>query len=238
MDITVKSGSEFAKYFMAPTWDMLSRYRSGGGDVEYALEYLKKLESNKDTIINMFTTLINRFAMRDIILGCYCPSGKFCHRHLMSRFLLANLPNVEPGGELTSTSFEMIEGFNPVILSFVDFNDVVEEACQQLIGSEYTLSNKETLTDCERRAESLIEAKAAISRHCGPILDKSGVFAGRDDPDIRIITVKTVDDIYNNFFRLWPVPAPEKPDSRFTEWMDDIYQQCLPEKREGISERS
>lgn len=231
MDITVKSGSDFTKYYLAPTWDMLSRYREGeGGEVEYTLEYLKRLESNKETIVKFMSTMIHRYAVRDIILGCYCRSGKFCHRHLLSRFLLENVPNVEPGGELNNTSFEMVEGFNPVILSFTNFNDEAEKACQQLIGCEYTLSKSTAATLSGRRSEALIEAMTAISERSGPILDKEGVVAGMDDPNVKIITVKTVDDIYQNFFKRWPVPAPEKPESRFTEWMDELYQQCLPNK--------
>lgn len=232
MDITVKSGSEFTKYFLAPTWDMLSRYRSGGGEVEYTLEYLERLERNKKTIVEFYTGLINRYAIRDVILGCYCHSGKFCHRHLLSRFLLANVPNLEPGGELTNQSFEMIEGYNPVVLSFANFNDEAEKACQQLVGCEYTLSNNVALSLSERRSAALTEAKKAIANRCGPILDKEGLVAGMDDPDVKIIQVNTVDDIYDNFYKRWPVPAPEKPESRFTEWMDDLYQQCLP--KEGM----
>lgn len=228
MDTTVKSGGDFVKQYLAPTWGMLERYRSGGTDEEYTVEYLKRLTDNKEIIVKMFSGFIHKFAIRDIILGCYCRSGKFCHRHLLQRFLLENVPFVEPGGELQSSSFEMIEGYNPVILSFINFNDQAAEACQQLIGNEYTLSKSTAATLSERRSKALVEALTAIGKRCGPILDKEGVVAGMDDPNIKIITVKTVDDIYDNFFKRWPVPAPEKPESRFTEWMDDLYRSYLP----------
>lgn len=228
MDTTVKSGGDFAKQFLAPSWDMLQHYRSGGTEEEYTVAFLKKLTDNKDVIVRMFSGFINRFAILDLILGCYCRDGKFCHRHLLYRFLLEHVPNIEPGGELLSTSFETIEGYNPVILSFVNFNDAAKEACKQLIGNEYTLSKSTAATLSERRSEALIEAMTAIGKRCGPILDKEGVVAGIDDPNVKIITVNTVDDIYDNFFKRWPVPAPEKPESRFTEWMDDLYRSCLP----------
>lgn len=238
MDTTVKSGGDFAKQFLAPSWDMLQHYRSGGTEEEYTVAFLKKLTDNKDVIVRMFSGFINRFAILDLILGCYCRDGKFCHRHLLYRFLLEHVPNVEPGGELLSTSFEMVEGYNPVILSFINFNDEAEKACQQLIGNEYTLRVDTSLSDSEKIVAGLLEAKEAIGRRCGPILDKEGLFANHDDPDIQIITVKTVDDIYTNFFKRWPLPAPEKQERRFTEWMDELYHSCLPKEGKGLSERS
>lgn len=228
MDTTVKSGGEFVKQYLAPTWGMLERYRSGGTDEEYTVEYLKRLTDNKEIIVRMFSGFIHKFAIREIIIGCYCRSGKFCHRHLLQRFLLENVPFVEPGGELQSSSFEMVEGYNPVILSFINFNDEAEKACQQLIGNEYTLRVDTSLNHSERVAASLIEAKKAINGRSGPILDKDGLLVEHSDPDVQIIAVKTVDDIYMNFFKRWPVPAPDKPESRFTEWMDDLYRSCLP----------
>lgn len=228
MDTTVKSGGDFAKQFLAPSWDMLSRYRSGGGEIEYTLAFLKKLDDNKETIVNMFTGFIDKFAIRDIILGCYCAGGKFCHRHLLSRFLLENIPFLEPGGELNNGSFEMVEGFNPVILTFDEFAENLEEACKQLLGNEYTIVPNTALPDGERATDALTQAMKAVARGDGPILDKTGVVRGVNDPSVEIITVTTEEEVRKHFFKRWPMPAPDKPERRFTEWMDELYRQCLP----------
>jgi len=228
LDTTVKSGGDFAKRFLAPSWDMLSKYRSGGGEIEYTLAYLKKLHDNKETIVNMFTGFINKYGLRELILGCYCRSDKFCHRHLLSRFLLENIPNIEKGGELTSQSFEMVEGFNPVILSYGEFAEIPDDEIAQLIGCEYTLVPDETLSDEERVKKAISDAYKAIARCDGPILDKTGLLLKCDTLDIPVVEVTMPEEVRSQFFKLWPLPSPEKPDQRFTEWMGTLYQECLP----------
>lgn len=82
MDTTVKSGYSI----FAPTWDMVLGHKAGTlSDEEYSKLYR-----------NILTTSWQRdrqkwmdFLQDDDIyaLACYCQAGKFCHRHLLVKFL-------------------------------------------------------------------------------------------------------------------------------------------------------
>lgn len=85
LDITVKSGLKY----LAPDWDFLMDYKKSdkGPDAEaaYTKRYLQKLSRlfDEDT-----DKLIEILRQGEVVLMCYCPPGKFCHRHLLVSYLI------------------------------------------------------------------------------------------------------------------------------------------------------
>jgi len=75
-DITVKSGD---KQF-APTWDFLMKYKSDLDEESYTKSFLKLMRSNYTNNKEYWVELLNQ---EELAIGCYCASGKFCHRHLI-----------------------------------------------------------------------------------------------------------------------------------------------------------
>ena len=79
--ITVKSGRKE----LAPDWDFLMADKYSSKDAvaerEYTIKYLYKLERLLDTDAEVLVSLLRH---DDLVLMCYCPAGKFCHRHLLA----------------------------------------------------------------------------------------------------------------------------------------------------------
>jgi len=67
-----------------PTWDLVNRYKSGLVTKEdYLDEYLKILESRKESVLSSIEELKNK----NVVLLCHEPPGKFCHRQVVSLIL-------------------------------------------------------------------------------------------------------------------------------------------------------
>ncbi|AWN08883.1 hypothetical protein MLDJOKPK_00035 [Salmonella phage SPAsTU] len=85
LDITVKTGLKY----LAPDWDFLMDYKQSdkGPEAEaaYTVRYLQKLNRlfDEDT-----DKLIDILRQEEVVLMCYCPPGKFCHRHLLVSYLI------------------------------------------------------------------------------------------------------------------------------------------------------
>lgn len=81
MDTTIKSGDPM----LAPTWTLLSAYRYFGlSDEDYTKAYNLLLEDRLKESPEYFNELFN---IAVLAVGCYCRPGKFCHRHLLVKFL-------------------------------------------------------------------------------------------------------------------------------------------------------
>lgn len=82
MDTTVKSGYSL----FAPTWDMVLGHKAGTlSDEEYSALYRNLLLGSWKKDRQKWLDFLNdddQYA-----LACYCPAGKFCHRHLLVKFL-------------------------------------------------------------------------------------------------------------------------------------------------------
>ena len=72
---------------VAPDWlTILKPYKSGLiDDDEYTRRYLRKLNDNKEQIIEEFRRVLSRNA--DVVLLCWCKKGDFCHRRLLAGWL-------------------------------------------------------------------------------------------------------------------------------------------------------
>ena len=82
MDTTVKSGYSL----FAPTWDMVLGHKAGTlSDEEYSALYRNILLESWKKDRQKWLDFLNdddQYA-----LACYCRAGKFCHRHLLVKFL-------------------------------------------------------------------------------------------------------------------------------------------------------
>lgn len=81
MDTSIKSGD----WMLAPTWTLLAAYKyNGATEAEYTEGYNQLLEERLIEFPEYFDELFN---VEVIAVGCYCRPGKFCHRHLLVKFL-------------------------------------------------------------------------------------------------------------------------------------------------------
>lgn len=85
LDITVKSGLKY----LAPDWDFLMDYKKSdkGPEAEaaYTKRYMQKLNRLFDEDTDKLIEILRR---GEVVLMCYCPPGKFCHRHLLVSYLI------------------------------------------------------------------------------------------------------------------------------------------------------
>lgn len=91
LNTSIKSGD----WMLAPTWELLSAYKYHGlSDEEYTIEYNKLLESRLLEYPEYFQDLFN---IEILAVGCYCTPGKFCHRHLLVKFILKHTESINRG---------------------------------------------------------------------------------------------------------------------------------------------
>ena len=105
VDITVRSGDRV----FAPSWEMVRSVKNvepkqmAAAEIAYREDYRKLMLASYRENQAEWLALLNK---PKIALACYCPVGKFCHRHLLVDFLKAvarkhNIPIVLHG-ELTN----------------------------------------------------------------------------------------------------------------------------------------
>lgn len=76
LDTTAKSGV----LAFAPDFGDVMRYKRGEmSEEEYTRIYLERMEKSKERFPVKWQCLVKR---PRIAFACYCPKGKFCHRHL------------------------------------------------------------------------------------------------------------------------------------------------------------
>ena len=184
LDVTRKSGGPFAQHYLAPSWDLLHSYKCKELTTEeYAIAYLDQLTSHGATLVSALKEILAKFTPTDVILGCYCGSGEFCHRHLLKRWLLDQL-QLEAGWELQSAN--LYQGDEPVssIISVAAPKEVREDLLKYLcveLGSHIILDvgedqSKADIVD-DMRIENdlstaiLKKAQGVLVRRQGPLID-------------------------------------------------------------------
>jgi hypothetical protein len=84
IDTTVKSG---IKAF-APTWDIVMDVKAGKiTELEYTKAYRQLMGLSYKHNQNDWIELLSSEA--PVVICCYCPEGKFCHRHVLLGYLVA-----------------------------------------------------------------------------------------------------------------------------------------------------
>lgn len=82
VDTTVRSGYSI----FAPTWDMVMGHRNGTlTDEEYTRWYYDKMRESWNTRRQDWIKFMQQ--EHPVAIACYCPAGKFCHRHLLRKLL-------------------------------------------------------------------------------------------------------------------------------------------------------
>jgi uncharacterized protein YeaO (DUF488 family) len=83
IDTTVKSG---VKLF-APTWQIVMDHKNGLiDDQQYISMYLKILNKNYNENKQVFDYYFKN--TKAVVLMCYCPANAFCHRTILSSWLV------------------------------------------------------------------------------------------------------------------------------------------------------
>lgn len=84
VDITVKSGIQT----FAPEPAVLWAYKRGEvSDDQYTDLYIKRMREQFRARPEAFEEFLNKEGK--VAVACYCPAGKFCHRHLFIDFIKA-----------------------------------------------------------------------------------------------------------------------------------------------------
>lgn len=83
IDSTVKSGNPA----LAPTWDLLTRYRRDpvGMETTYRTEFAQLMAKSQEENPELWDGLLQ---MESLAFACYCAKGKFCHRHILADMLV------------------------------------------------------------------------------------------------------------------------------------------------------
>lgn len=185
LDVTRKSGGPFAQQYLAPSWELLQAYkRRQLTSEDYAVEYMAMLESVRVELLAKLTEILGKLQPTDLILGCYCGHGEFCHRHLLQRWLVANLSEVIAGWELQAGN--LYQGDEPVstIISVATTKEdrkallqfmSVELGNHILLGVEDDRRVGDPVADMQLENELstviLNKAKTQLIRRQGPLID-------------------------------------------------------------------
>lgn len=99
IDTTVRSGEQA----FAPTWEMVKASKAGVLSPEdYTTQYRALMLASVRTHAKLWR---DTASLEDVVLLCYCPAGKFCHRHLLAgyfeEYCLATHRPITLMGELT-----------------------------------------------------------------------------------------------------------------------------------------
>ncbi len=102
VDTTVKSGDPR----MAPTWAMVMSVKSGTlSEEEYTRAYNEMLDYMWFADPAFWDDLLRQ---PRIALGCYCPAHTFCHRYLLTDFLVRHT-HATYHGELTPQNVSRLD---------------------------------------------------------------------------------------------------------------------------------
>lgn len=81
----IRNGRAFEYRKLFPGWDLLNAYKAGLSEAEYVIRYKAMLSTlDKDTVLREITALAPG---KNIVLCCWEPKGKFCHRQIVAEWL-------------------------------------------------------------------------------------------------------------------------------------------------------
>ena len=104
LDSTAKTGHSF----LAPDFAVVMQYKRGEvSEKEYTKIYLDRMEHSRKACPNKWAALMR---MPLFAIACYCPAGKFCHRHLLKNDIKDYL---EKQGHTVILEGELVEPIEP-----------------------------------------------------------------------------------------------------------------------------
>ena len=98
LDITVKGEHPVGKVF-APTWHMVNSVKNGGSEKNYTEMYYTLMTQRWQLYRKVWDMLVQMCQYQDVTVVCFCPSGAFCHRHILVDILKQYNSNIRYGGE-------------------------------------------------------------------------------------------------------------------------------------------
>lgn len=263
IDTTVKSGGEFAKAYLAPTWDMVKMAHGGELD-RYCDLYMKMLLANRETIVTAIEGWVRKAGITDLVLGCYDAGEKFCHRHLLKRFLLEHGTAFERGGEVSNET--IFRGDIPndavvLVAGTVAERQALYEILKTDIGSHAMSAISEAKIDSvEARLSAINEIFVASEKEASngspTYIDLSELGNNLLElADIKVSGEKLVcqgprvgndatwhvvfgDTVHADIRRLMFKPAfelcPTVADTEFEKKMDDYYNRSITNAKNGV----
>lgn len=137
IDTTVRSGNDLIKENLAPTWDMVAGIKAGKlSESDYSAMYLDRIRHMNEACVHQFERLAyGEGDVTDVVLGCYCREGAFCHRHLLQRYLCDTFCFVA-GWEVTQPMITVHEKPNCSVISIVDSGGRSKEDLQRILHGE------------------------------------------------------------------------------------------------------
>lgn len=73
--------------WLAPTWEMLSRYKLDHNENAYTFKYLDMLAKKAKTLEYLVERMNVMEKKQNVLLLCWEGPNKFCHRHLLADYL-------------------------------------------------------------------------------------------------------------------------------------------------------
>lgn len=188
LDTTVRTGNDFVKRYLAPDWGWVSDYKNKSLTPEdYSALYVRRLYDNKEKILAALEGYCGAKNITDMVIGCYCTKGSFCHRHLLKRFLLKESEAWVNGGEIDRNNiYTGDEPHNSIITvsGTESERNTLLKALGTTIGAFATNKPMELLVDdkidlvaaeVDLLTQVVTEAKKANVVACRPFIDVSGL---------------------------------------------------------------
>lgn len=171
LDTTAKSSSSDVEKALAPTWDLVSAYKAGTIDEQqYTKEYLIHLNKAPEYVKKWLFELSKNTQFTDVIVSCYDGVGRFCHRHILQRWLVKVFGFVE-GWEVTAKDVEITTKPNGSILSLSKSNHITPEIVASEFVEEIKSGDVKLITEdyvtklCEERGKSVdINTECTLER--------------------------------------------------------------------------
>lgn len=73
--------------WLAPTWEMLARYKKDHDENAYIFKYLDMLAKKDATLEYLVERMLLKEKKQNVLLLCWEAPDKFCHRHLLAKYL-------------------------------------------------------------------------------------------------------------------------------------------------------
>lgn len=171
LDTTAKSGRSDVEKALAPTWDLVSGYKAGTIDEkQYTKEYLIHLNKAPQHVMNWLHELSKDTRFTDVIVSCYDGAGRFCHRHILQRWLV-KVFGFKEGWEVTTKDVEIITNPNGSILSLSKSDHITPEAVakefeDEIKSGEIALITEDYVVDlCKKRGKCVdINTECTLER--------------------------------------------------------------------------
>jgi hypothetical protein len=85
---------------LAPSWDILNRYKKDGDVRKYRRDYFELLRERRDAVPVMLNRLEELGKNHTVLLCCWESADKFCHRRLLVEFAGKDWPEYIEGDSL------------------------------------------------------------------------------------------------------------------------------------------